>query len=129
MLGRVVDNLIDNAVKFTPQGGRVSVTAAAQPLRPNATPNGPGDAAADAAQQGCVVIRVKDTGPGIAAEEIPLIFDRYHQGEARRQGKTRGNGLGLAFCREALGLMGAQISVRSQVGRGSEFVITIPASS
>jgi signal transduction histidine kinase len=108
LLARVVDNLLGNAVKFTPQGGRVTVSARAEAV---------------------ATICIKDTGPGIAAEDIPLIFDRYHQARARREGKIKGNGLGLAFCREALKAMGGEIGVRSQPGLGSEFVVTLPAAS
>jgi signal transduction histidine kinase len=109
LLSRVVQNILDNAVKFTPPGGRVEVTARAD--------GGQG------------VLAVKDSGAGIAAEELPLLFDRYHQARARRAGKLQGTGLGLTFCREALKVMGGSISVASNPKEGTEFVIRLPLAA
>jgi two-component system, OmpR family, sensor kinase len=106
-LAQVFTNLVDNALKFTPTGGRVSVTAVFA-----------GDS---------VDIMVADTGAGIPPESLPRIFDRFYQADASRQGgKKHGAGLGLAIAREIVRAHGGKISVRSMVGQGSEFVVRLP---
>lgn len=104
---RVVQNILNNAIKFTPEGGRVTLRAAP-------------------AAEGMTALSITDTGPGIAPDDLPLIFDRFYQARARREGKIQGNGLGLTFCREALGAMGGSIEVRSQPGAGSTFIVQLP---
>ena len=109
LLSRVVQNLLDNAVKFTPLGGRVELK-----LR---------------AEGGQAELTVKDSGPGIAAEELPLLFDRFHQARARRSGAIQGTGLGLTFCREAVKAMGGSIAVASIPDAGAEFTIRLPLAA
>jgi signal transduction histidine kinase len=106
LLPRVVLNLLNNALKFTPEGGSVSLAAGGR---------------------GPVELRVEDTGPGIAPEEIPRLFDRYHQARARREGRIQGTGLGLAFCRQASAAMNGDIRVESTPGEGSRFILRLPA--
>ena len=106
LLSRVVQNVLDNAVKFTPLGGRIELSA-----------SGDGQQAA---------LSIKDTGPGLAPEELPLLFDRYHQARARRAGKIQGTGLGLTFCREALKRMRGSIAAGSKLGEGTIFTIRLP---
>jgi signal transduction histidine kinase len=107
LLPRVIQNLLNNAVKFSPQDGEVTVAARRQ-----------GD--------GRIVLTVEDRGPGIAADDLLLIFDRFHQAKARQQGKTQGTGLGLTFCREAMRAMHGEIDVDSRPGRGSRFFLIFP---
>jgi signal transduction histidine kinase len=103
-LEQVVANLLGNALKFTPPGGRVDVLARR---------------AADA-----VVIRVSDTGPGIAEDVLPYVFDRFRQGDAARaQG---GLGLGLAIVRHVVEQHGGTVHAESAVG-GAVFTVTLPA--
>jgi signal transduction histidine kinase len=109
LLSRVVQNVLDNAVKFTPWGGRVECSARVQ--------------------GGQAELSIKDSGPGIAAEELPLLFDRYHQARARRAGKIQGTGLGLTFCREALKIMRGSIVVGSKLSEGTVFTIRLPLAS
>lgn len=106
LLSRVIQNVLDNAVKFSPMGGVVAVSARA-----------------DAGQ---AELTVKDSGPGIPPEELPKVFDRFHQARARRLGKLQGTGLGLAFCRESLKLMGGGIAASSKPGEGAAFSIRLP---
>jgi signal transduction histidine kinase len=106
LLSRVVQNVLDNAVKFTPSDGRIELLASVD-----------GEQAE---------LSIKDTGPGLAPEELPLLFDRYHQARARRAGKIQGTGLGLTFCREALKLMQGSIAVGSKLGEGTVFTIRLP---
>jgi signal transduction histidine kinase len=107
LLARVIGNLVNNAIKYNVKGGKVSITAGVD-------------------EHG-VVLMVGDTGKGISEVDLPHIFDRFYQAEARRAGRIKGNGLGLTFCKEALGLMHGEIGVKSKVGRGSEFIVRLPA--
>lgn len=100
---QVISNLVGNALKFTPKGGRISVEA---------------ERAA-----GAVVFHVADTGQGIAAEHLPHVFDRFWQG--RRQGK-HGIGLGLAICKGIVEAHGGRIWVESETGRGTTVSFTVP---
>jgi signal transduction histidine kinase len=103
-LEQVAANLIDNAVKYTPSGGRVDVE-----VRRN------GDAA---------LLRVRDTGPGIPANELPRIFDRLFRGDTSRT--ERGLGLGLSLVKAIVGAHGGHVEVSSETGRGSNFTVRLP---
>lgn len=104
----VLTNLISNALKFTPPGGRVEVR-----LEPCT---------------GGARITVQDTGPGIPPDELPHLFERYRRGrEGRAQG--RGTGLGLAISREIVELHGGTISVESEPGHGSRFTLMLPCGT
>ena len=103
-LEQVAANLIDNAVKYTPAGGRVDVEVRRE------------DAAA--------IIRVRDTGPGIPADELPRIFERLFRGDRSRT--ERGLGLGLSLVRAIVEAHGGTVSVESEPGNGSVFTVTLP---
>jgi signal transduction histidine kinase len=113
---QILANLLSNAVKFTPEGGRVEVVARIDP-----------DTAADD-----FLLDVVDTGVGIAAEEQQAIFEKFRQGRVFQQGDdamTRefcGTGLGLSIVRELCRLLGGDVSVESQLGRGSRFTVRLP---
>ena len=102
---QVLSNLVGNAVKFTPKGGRVTVRV--EPL---------GDE---------VRFAVSDTGPGIPADQVPHIFGRFWQ--ANRKDR-RGIGLGLAIAKGIVDVHGGRIWVESQVGEGSNFYFTLPVA-
>jgi len=108
---QVVNNLLSNAVKFTPEGGRVTVRARTVE----------GDGAAT------VRVSVEDTGPGIAAEALPSIFDRFRQAGEIRDDLVKGTGLGLAICKYYVEEHGGRIWAESEVGRGSRFWFELPA--
>jgi two-component system sensor histidine kinase BarA len=113
---QILANLLSNAVKFTPEGGRVEVVARIDP-----------DTAVDD-----FLLEVVDTGVGIAAEEQQAIFEKFRQGRVFQQGDdamTRefcGTGLGLSIVRELCRLLGGDVSVESQLGRGSRFTVRLP---
>ncbi|MDP3854090.1 ATP-binding protein [Phenylobacterium sp.] len=102
---QVVYNLISNAVKFTGRG-EVAVSVAH-----------------DVAN---LVFEVTDTGPGIAADRLGKLFQKFVQEDASTTRRFGGSGLGLAICRELAGLMGGEITVRSKVGEGSVFTVRLP---
>ncbi|AQG81026.1 hypothetical protein AWR27_17885 [Spirosoma montaniterrae] len=111
LLENVLSNLLSNALKFTPEGGEIDVT-----LTPADTAHPPQQA----------VLTVRDTGTGIAPEHLSHIFQRFYQIDGRNQSKTVGTGVGLALCRELIELVGGQIDVASEVGRGSCFTVRLP---
>jgi signal transduction histidine kinase len=105
---QVLVNLLGNAVKFTPQGGGISVVTAERP--------------ADGASWG--EVRVTDTGPGIPVAERSSVFEPYYRGEGAA--KAPGIGLGLAISRALVAHMGGELTLESQVGVGSSFAIRLP---
>lgn len=97
-------NLLDNAVKYTPSGGSVSVSTTVYPM--------------------FFAVHVRDTGPGIAEEEQPKIFQRFYRGEAHRE--DEGVGIGLYLVRQIAEGQGGFVKVRSQPGQGSTFSLYLP---
>lgn len=112
---QVVINLLDNAIKFSPQGSRVELKAR-RPFKQ--TPD----------REGRLEVLVRDRGRGIPEEDIPRIFEKFWQGKTDRPAGYRGVGLGLAMVKRILELHGCVIEVQSAEGRGSTFVFTIPIS-
>jgi two-component system sensor histidine kinase BaeS len=106
-LGQVVDNLLGNALKFTPAGGRVRLE-----VRPD------GDRA---------LLRVSDTGPGIPEGEMPRVFERFWRGEGARG--ISGSGIGLAVVAELVQAHGGQVQAVSPPGEGATFVVRIPLAA
>jgi signal transduction histidine kinase len=104
---QVLLNLVGNAVKFTPEGGRVWVRAGAK--------------------DGIARVEVGDTGPGIAAEDQEKIFLEFQQ-VGSDAGKPQGTGLGLALAKKFVEMQGGNIWVESEVGKGSRFFFTLPAN-
>jgi ActR/RegA family two-component response regulator len=76
---------------------------------------------------GEAVIEVRDTGPGVAPEALPFLFDEFYRGRAAASGKVRGSGLGLAICRRIAAELGGAIEVESALGCGSTFWVRLPA--
>jgi signal transduction histidine kinase len=107
-LRRVLVNLVSNALKFTPKGGRVMLGASRE--------------------GGFVRVSVADTGVGIQREDLHDIFDKYAQARSRATRSEKGTGLGLYITRQLVELHGGKISVRSEVGKGSTFSFTIPVA-
>lgn len=107
-LRRVLVNLLGNAIKFTPPGGRITVSVRA------------GDCGA------VVRFSVQDTGEGIPREAFGRIFEKFGQVETRRAGQPNSTGLGLTFCKMAVEAHGGTIWLESELGRGSTFSFTVP---
>jgi signal transduction histidine kinase len=102
---QVLSNLIGNALRFTPRGGRITVTGGRDGPR--------------------VRFEVSGTGPGIAEDQIPRLFERYWQGRSSPRGSL---GLGLYICKQLVAAHGGDIGVRSRPGDGSTFWFTLPAA-
>ncbi|HET7168104.1 MAG TPA: HAMP domain-containing sensor histidine kinase [Candidatus Limnocylindrales bacterium] len=106
-IGQVVANLVGNAVKFTPRGGRVHAAVAAD-----------GDGAR---------IDVSDTGVGIDAAELPHIFERFYRGSRANEARGSGSGLGLAIVHSIVDMHGGTVTVETGPDRGSRFTVRLPA--
>ena len=105
-IGRALANLVENALRYTPRGGEVV-------LRTDVRPEG-------------VSVSVSDTGPGIAPEDAPRVFDRFYRGEASRNRATGGSGLGLAIVRSVVEAHGGRVGVRSAIGQGTIVSFILP---
>ncbi len=105
-IGQLLSNLIDNAVKYTPGGGRVSVSSESE--------------------NGFALIRVIDTGVGISIEDQPYIFDRFFRVDKARTGGIGGAGLGLSICSEIAESLKGTITIESEPGLGSTFTLRLP---
>src|SRR6185436_529635 len=108
-LRRILENLVDNAIKYTPAAGRVEVAA-----RPGS-------------DAGCV-IEVSDDGPGIGPEHLSRIFERFYRVDKARSRELGGTGLGLAIVKHLAEGMGARVGVLSEVGRGTRFSVVLPGA-
>ena len=104
---RLFLNLLSNAVKYTPAGGLVTVDARKR--------------------HGQVRIRVSDTGPGIAPEHLPHLFEPFYRADASRTRSETGTGLGLAIAHEIAGAHGGDITVKSTPEEGTTFEVVLPA--
>ncbi|RPD42034.1 hybrid sensor histidine kinase/response regulator transcription factor [Chitinophaga barathri] len=107
---RILFNLLSNAFKFTPQGGKVSVTAEVTP-EPD---------------QAILELKVKDTGIGMPAEQLEKIFERFFQSDQPGQYVNQGSGIGLAITREFVKLHNGTIAVESEADKGTSFTVRLP---
>jgi two-component system phosphate regulon sensor histidine kinase PhoR len=104
-----VSNLMSNAIRYTPSGGKIHVRAEILP-------------------DGSAELSVSDTGPGIAPEHIPRLTERFYRVDRSRSRDTGGTGLGLAIVKHVLQRHGGELSIESALGKGSVFTITLPSS-
>ncbi len=109
LVQRVLENLIRNALKFTPRGGRISIRLDRKP--------------------GAVAVAIEDTGCGIAETDLEHVFDRYFRAENVTQESTNSAGLGLAIVRKILDLHGSRITVSSQLNKGTCFEFDLPTQA
>jgi signal transduction histidine kinase len=107
LLHHILSNLISNAIKYSPQGGTVSLEVVRK-------------------QEPAVIFRIRDEGIGIPPNERDKLFDAFHR--ARNVGSIPGTGLGLAIVKRSVDLHGGEISVESEVGAGTTFTVTLPIS-
>ena len=103
-VGQVLVNILHNAIKFTPGGGRITISARVE--------------------SGRMLVSVADTGIGIAPEDLPRVFERFYKADKSRSGG--GTGLGLAIAKHIVQLHGGEIWAESQLGKGSTFTFSLP---
>jgi signal transduction histidine kinase len=108
-LKQVVVNLLDNAVKYTPEGGEVSVSVTQR--------------------DGHAVLEVADTGLGISADDLPHVFERFYRADKARSRQLGGTGLGLSIVRSICLAHGGRVTVNSTEGRGSLFRVELPLAT
>ena len=107
-LRQVISNLLDNALKFTPRGGAIELCA-------------------DNSERGSVLVQVRDSGPGIAPEHLPHLFERFYKADRSR--RDQGTGLGLAIAKHIVEMHGGEVGVESTQGAGSTFWFTLPRAA
>jgi two-component system phosphate regulon sensor histidine kinase PhoR len=108
-LRQILENLVENAVKYVPSGGHVGISARA-------------------GGEGSVIFEVEDDGPGIPAEHLPRIFERFYRVDKARSRELGGTGLGLSIVKHLAEGMGATVTVESEIGRGTRFMVTVSAA-
>ena len=104
---QVLANLVGNALRYTPGGGRVTIEVAAP-------------------AHGFVLFAVRDTGPGVPPEDLPNVFKRFYRGDKARSPHAGGSGIGLTIARQLVELQGGEIGVTSPPGEGATFQFTLP---
>ena len=105
---QVLINLLDNAVKFTPEEGKISLEVRLNPERTG------------------VELHVKDRGIGIPSSDLPRIFERFYRVDKARSREQGGTGLGLAIVKHIVEAHRGHVSVKSTLGQGSDFCVTLP---
>ncbi len=105
-LAQMLANLLDNAARYTPQGGRIHLRLSRV--------------------DGSARVEIRDTGIGISPEDLSHIFERFCRGEAARAAGAEGSGLGLAIVKYVAEAHGGAVTVRSELGQGSTFTVDLP---
>jgi two-component system phosphate regulon sensor histidine kinase PhoR len=123
MVGRVISNLVHNAIKFTPKG---SVTVTAQIPTGSPGPNGPNGFGRHPIEEGWVVVGVSDSGVGIPRDELGRIFERFYKVDRARSGSDSGTGLGLAIAKHIVEAHGGEIWAVPNSEAGITFYFTLP---
>lgn len=108
-LRQVFRNLISNAIKYTPQGGKINVKTSMK--------------------TGQITIEIEDNGYGIPAADLPFIFNRFYRVRSGKASEVEGNGLGLAIVKSIISEHNGYVNVESETGKGSCFSITLPLLS
>lgn len=107
-MSQVINNLLDNALKYTPEGGQVEIELQVDQTRHS-------------------ILTVADSGIGIAPNEVPKVFDRFFRSDqARSRESTRGAGLGLSISKSIIEAHGGEIVCQSEIGKGTRFVVCLP---
>jgi two-component system, OmpR family, phosphate regulon sensor histidine kinase PhoR len=107
-VGQILDNLVDNAVKYTPEGGKIRVTWGRE--------------------NGHVMLEVADTGIGISEQDLPRIFERFYRVDKARSRELGGTGLGLSIVKHLAQAMHGSVSASSTLGEGTRFTVRLPAA-
>ena len=105
-LKQLLRNLVGNAIKYSPKGGTITLAAKAEKKN--------------------IQVEVQDTGFGIPAADLPFIFDRFYRVRSGKASEVEGNGLGLAIVKSIVDQHGGQVSVQSEVDKGTCFTLSLP---
>jgi signal transduction histidine kinase len=116
-LTQVFRNVVDNALRYTPKGGSITISLTEE------------DLACQGRTRGCLVTRVRDTGAGIPPEDVPHIFERFFRVDSSRSRQKGGRGLGLAIVQRIIEGHGGEVWAESQVGKGTTIAYALPLSS
>jgi two-component system OmpR family sensor kinase/two-component system sensor histidine kinase BaeS len=127
-LAQVLANLVSNALRYTPEGGAITLSAsqATNDQRPKTTDQPPESIVLGPSS--AVVFRVSDTGQGIAADDLPHVFDRFYRADRSRTRGSGGAGLGLAIARQIVAAHGGAIWATSEPGQGTTISIALPVA-
>jgi len=107
---QILVNVVDNAIKYTPSGGMISFQAVPQ-------------------EEQCLALQVKDTGQGIPSIDLPRITERFYRVDRARSRAEGGTGLGLSIVKHLMNLLGGQLRIQSELGKGTTIEIVLPVSS
>ncbi len=127
-IARVLENLLENAVKFSPRGSTVSVRAGLDSGSADAAGGGGGGGGGSPGEARTAFLSVVDAGPGVPDGEKERIFERFYQASGGRGSRGRGVGLGLTICREIVDAHHGTIGVLDAPAGGSEFIVRLPAA-
>jgi signal transduction histidine kinase len=143
-LAQVLGNLVENALRYTPSGGTIVVRVYADQRSATNDQRPPGrgsriedrdgpssilDPRSSILSSSAIIFEVADTGPGIPADELPQIFERFYRTDKARARETGGSGLGLAIVQRLVEMQGGRIWASSAVGRGATFHVALPAAA
>lgn len=112
-MSQVFYNILVNAIRYSPRQSQIQVTTSVKEIE----------------DEQWLYVAVADNGPGIAAEDIPYIFDHFYRSEKSRDRKSGGSGLGLAIVKQLLEIHGGQVAVSSELGKGSVFQVMLPITN
>jgi signal transduction histidine kinase len=127
-MGQVLGNLLDNALRHTPPGGSVTVSADVQgDVQGDGRTDGRTDSRTDSRTDGWVRLQVRDTGVGVAPEHLPHLFERFYRVDAARDRGRGGSGIGLAIVKALAEAHGGRVDAASDgPGTGATFTVTLP---
>ncbi|MEE9225536.1 MAG: hybrid sensor histidine kinase/response regulator [Bacteroidota bacterium] len=117
-IGQVMTNFVSNSIKFTPEGGTISISADLEDFVDEL----------DGSTRKQLIVTVADTGAGIAKEELPLLFGKYKQTKTGKMSKYKGTGLGLAISKRIIEAHNGKVWVESELNKGTTFYFTIPVT-
>jgi signal transduction histidine kinase len=121
-LRQVLSNLLDNAIRYTPSGGRITARVAR-------ISEGPDTPASNGAAPGWVMLEIRDTGSGIPRDALHRIFERFYRVDPARSRAEGGTGLGLSIVRHLVESMGGDVAAESELGKGTTLRVRLPAAS
>jgi signal transduction histidine kinase len=121
-LRQVLSNLLDNAIRYTPSGGRITARVAR-------ISEGPDTPASNGAAPGWVMLEIRDTGSGIPSDALHRIFERFYRVDPARSRAEGGTGLGLSIVRHLVESMGGDVAAESELGKGTTLRVRLPAAS